>query len=323
MSQQEKFNDDKEIDLDDVKARIGESFGMLNRMLYRIVKFFVRNALAIAICFVIGATIGFFLDRSQKVYDNQIVVSPNFGSIDYLYNKVGLIESKIKERDTAFLSAIGIKNADDFNDITIEPVVDIYPLINKSEANFEMIKLMAEDSDMKKIVEDPVTSKNYTFHLITFTTHKRTTREKTVEPLMRYLNDSKFFNDLKKQYANNLQIKMKANDQTIDQINGILSELGSGEKTSNQVYINQNTQLNDVIKTKDELVREQGNIRIEMVSNDKVVKDSSVLINIKNIKSVNGKLKFIFPIVLAFLFLCFKLFMAFYRKQRIQDVRTT
>ena len=38
----------------------------------------------------------YFLDKENKSYQQEIIVSPNFGSYDYLYNKVDLIQSKIE-----------------------------------------------------------------------------------------------------------------------------------------------------------------------------------------------------------------------------------
>jgi hypothetical protein len=42
------------------------------------------------------------------------------------------------------------------------------------------------------------------------------------------------------------------------------------------VYYNENTQLNDVIQTKDKLIKEQGNLRLELVNADKIVKRTAV-----------------------------------------------
>ena len=38
------------------------------------------------------------------------------------------------------------------------------------------------------------------------------------------------------------------------------------------VYFNENTQLNDVIQTKESLIREQANLRISLVNLDKIIK---------------------------------------------------
>ena len=60
------------------------------------------------ILFLIGAGLGYYLDKTTNVYDHQLIVTPNFGSSDYLYAKVEQLNAKIKEEDTLFLKAIGI-----------------------------------------------------------------------------------------------------------------------------------------------------------------------------------------------------------------------
>jgi hypothetical protein len=42
------------------------------------------------------------LDKSRTAYDHEIIVMPNFGSTDYLYGKVALLNAKIKENDSLF-----------------------------------------------------------------------------------------------------------------------------------------------------------------------------------------------------------------------------
>jgi hypothetical protein len=70
-----------------------------------------------------------------------------------------------------------------------------------------------------------------------------------------------------------------------------------------------------VIKTKDELIIEQGVNRITLVNFDKVIKDNSITLNIKNNKAENGKMKLILPLLLIFLFVLFVYFKTYYKNQ--------
>ena len=107
---------------------------------------------------------GLFLDTTNKTYDHQIIVQPNFGSTDYLYSKIDLLNSKIKENDTVFLQKIGILDPSKLSKIEIKPIVDVYKFIATDEKNFDLLKLMAEDSDIKKILEEMLQAK--TTHII-------------------------------------------------------------------------------------------------------------------------------------------------------------
>jgi hypothetical protein len=84
------------------------------------------------------------------------------------------------------------------------------------------------------------------------------------------------------------------------------------------VYYNENTQLNDVIKTKEALVDEQGRLRLSLLDYDKIIKDYSARLNFKSVDGVNGKLKFILPIFFIFAFIVNKLFLSFYHKQKLK-----
>lgn len=312
-------SDNQEIDLSEISKKIGGFFEDISTRIFKGILFLKRNIIVIAILFVIGVVLGIYLDKTSKSYDHQVIVSPNFGSIDYLYSKVELINSKIEEKDTLFLKdVLGLKEPKKFKKIAIEPINDVYKFIENRDENFEFIKLLAEDGDIKKIITEKVTSKNYPFHAISFSTSALTSEKHTVEPILKYLNDSDYYSKIQKEYVNNIKVKIVANDSIISQINGFLNTLsnkGNKSQSSNLVYINENTQLNDVIKTKDELVNDQGRRRIELINTDKIIKQISVTLNIKNIKSINGKLKLVLPFLFIFIFIGITILRSFYRRQ--------
>jgi hypothetical protein len=229
------------------------------------------------------------------------------------------LEAKKKENDTIFISNLGIKNLKKLGKIEIEPVIDLYKFITSKQENFDLIKLMAEDGSLDKIVKDEITSKNYPFHLIKLSTSKTISEDALIKPLLEYLNDTDYFNVVKQQFLENTAVKMRANDSTIAQINTLLndfSKTASGnQKSSSLVYYNENNNLNDILKTKDELITEQGDLKFRLINNDKVIKDISVTTNIINTEGANGKFKLILPIIFVFMFLVFHWFRNFYKKQ--------
>lgn len=321
-----KNDANQEIDLSQISEKIGDLFQGVLTFIFNVILFLKKNILIVGLIFVIGAVLGFYLDKNSKVYDNQIIVSPNFGSTDYLYAKIDLINSKINDGDTVFLKdEVGIKEPKKLRIIEIEPITDVYKFINNGTANFELIKLMAEDGDLKKILEDNMTSKNYPFHSIFFTTDDSTNDAKTVQPLLNYLNKSEYYSTIQKEYINNINIKMVQNDTIINQINGFLkgfsNTVNGSQKSDKLVYYNENSQLNEVIKTKEMLISEQGTHRLELVNLDKIIKDSSTTINIKNNKSVNGKMKFILPFLLLFVYILGVIIRSFYRNQTLKSNR--
>ncbi len=312
--------EDQEIDLTQISKKIGIFFQNINTFLFKCIQFFVKNAVVILILFVLGFGVGMFLDSTNKTYNHEIIVTPNFGSTDYLYSKIDLIESKIQEGDTIFIKEVlGIKKPKEILKIKIKPVTDVYRFIENKTENFELIKLMAEDGDIKKVLEDDLTSKNYTLHTITFKTKNQIINTETVQPILIYLNEMDYYKKVQNETVKNIRIKIIQNDTIISQINSVLngfSNMVNGtQKSDKLVYYNENTRLNDVIKTKEALINEQGIHRVQLVGLDKIIKDNSATLNIENTNSVNGKLKFVFPILFLLLFVLIHLFSSYYKNQ--------
>jgi hypothetical protein len=311
--------EEQEIDLTQIAKRIRRFFDGILMLIFKSILFLKKNILTIGILLILGFILGFVLDKTTKSYNHEIIVAPNFDSNDYLYSKVSLLNSKISEGDTVFLKELGFKDFKKINTIKIEPVVDVYKFVGSSDKKFDMIKLMAEDSDMSKIVNDNMTSKNYTFHELILNTSKKVTTQGFVNPLLKFLNESDYYAKIQKEIINNMVLKMKQNDSIISQIDGFLNNFKknatNGSKSNNLIYYNENTQLNDIIKTKDAFIKEQGELRIAEVNYDKIVKDISIVTNIRNVKSLNSKLKFVLPILFVFVFLIISVFIRFYKKQ--------
>jgi hypothetical protein len=308
--------EDQEIDLTLISKKIGQFFDGILMRIFKSILFLKKNILTIGILLILGLVLGYFLDKTTKSYTHEIIIRPNFDSNDYLYAKVSLLNSKISEGDTVFLKELGFKDSKKIGSIKIEPIVDVYKFVGYNAQNLEMIKLMAEDGDLKKIVEDELTSKNYPFHQLLLRTSKKVTDVGFVQPLLKFLNTSDYFTKIQTTRANNVVERMKENDTIIKQIDKFLNNFDKkGSSSNNLVYYNENTQLNKIIKTKDSLYSEQGKLRMEKVSNDKIIKDVSIVTNVKNVKALNNKLKFVLPVLFVLLFFIVSGFLKFYKRQ--------
>ncbi len=327
MSANTPNNQDQEIDLSLLTKKIGSFFEGISMYIFKCILFVKKNIVKFGILFVLGAVLGYFLDINSNSYDSEVIVAPNFGTTDYLYSKIDLLQSKVKNGDTVFLKSIGIKNPDDIAVIEIEPIVDIYSFVNNSTSaanatntqNFELVKLFAEDGDIKKVIKDKLTSKNYAHHSIHLTSTKKVSDTETIQPILNYLEQNQYFQDVRKVQVNNISVKMQENIGIVSQINALLNQFSNStsnnQKSDKLVYYNENTQLNEIISTKDRLITEMGSQKIDLVNLSKIIKDISKTLNIKNDKGTNNKMKFVLPILFCFLFVCYGLFMAFYRKQ--------
>lgn len=309
---------DQEIDLGQVFSKIGSFFQSMVDKLFDFLFFVKRNIIILTVLFIVGAVLGYFLDKESKTYDNEIIVTPNFGSVDYLYSKVDLIDAKLKESDTTFFNKIGIKNIESLSKIEIEPILDIYKFVDNNESKFEMIRLMAEDGDMDKIIKDKITSKNYPYHSLKIQTNKRKESEEIVNAIVSFLNQSDYFSKLQNQHNKNLSLEIRKNDSIIMQIDNILNQFSSNDatqKSSSLVYYNENNSINDILKTKTNLMYKQDVNRIIQLNSDVIIKPISTSLNLLNTKGVNNKYKLILPFLFTGIFMLIIWFKNLYKKQ--------
>lgn len=312
---------DDEINLSQLANGVSTLFQRMGTGIFKSTRFFVQHKWILSLLLIGGFATGVLIETVKTSYDHYILVKPNFGSTDYLYAKVDEINAKIKEQDTVYLKSIGISKPKDIFKIEVKPVVDVYGFVTRNEQNFELLKLMSDDSDINKIIEEKPTSKNYSYHLIHLSTKQKTNKSQLIAPILAHLNNSDFYKQIQKGYILNQQIKMKANEVLIAQIDGYLNGLAAGTPSASgekMVFYTEKTQLNDVIQTKDNLVKEQGNLRIEKISLDKIIKDNHTTLNTQASSKLNSALKFILPLFFIALFIFIKNFIRFYQKESLK-----
>jgi hypothetical protein len=307
---------EQEIDLSQIGKSISKGFQKAVNRCFDLLFFIQKKLLIVFVLFVIGGGLGFYLDKEPN-YTNDIVVIPNFGSNEYLYDKINLISLKLKEKDQAFFTKIGINNIKDFISIEIQPINGIYNFINSESQknNFELVKLMAEDGDVDKIMQDQTTSKNYYLHSINIKTAIAYQQKDLIDPLLNYLQQSEYFAKLHKIHQKNLEEKLVANIKIISQIDQILLSL-SQNKTSVGVSISENTGLSDLIEKKDDLILENQRLAANRLEFEKIIKDQDILLNQMNTSGANNKMKFILPLLLVLFYLLGYWFSKAYKQQK-------
>lgn len=186
----------------------------------------------------------------------------------------------------------------------------------------DLLELMAQNGDIKSIVKETTTSKNYALHTIIINTSAVVSSQNCIEPLLKYLNTSAYFETYKKINLQNLQDKIKRKEATIVQIDGILNQFmgpyGNHANNEKLIYYNENLNLDGIIKNKDSLSAQIGALKIEQFNSDKIIKDKGIVLNLKDHKSIKGKLIFILPLLFIGLFVFFSFFNSFYKKQSLK-----
>ena len=308
---------DQELDLTQIGQGIKNFFQNILNRCFDLIFFFLKKKFIIMILFMLGVVGGYFLDKG-KLYEHSIAVIPNFGSNDYLYNQIDFLDKKLAEKDTLFFNSIGIKNSKNILSFEVEATQQIYNFITDRERgnqNLELIKLMAEDGDIDKILKDELTSKQYYLQNIIITTKGKFKREQLVDPFLKYLNNSSFFLKQKETNQENVKEKIALNDSLIKQIDGIIQVL-SKNNSSSSITISEKSSVAELIDKKDKLIQESQYLKLNNNIYDKVIKDESVSMNNLNKTSIFLKMKVILPLLLIFIYLLFYSFSKLYKKQK-------
>ena len=313
----------QEVYLSDISQKIKGYFVKVNDSFFDAILFAKRNIIIIALLIAAGVGLGIYRDSGTKSYTHKIFVIPNFGSVDYLYEEVEAINTKIKEHDTVYLKQLGITKPKYLSKIEIEPVVDIYEFIddtkdeNETDRKFQVFKLISEGGEMGKMLEDPTTSKNYKNHIITITTKGRISPREIIAPVLTHFNANPYLKQLQQEYINNIKQKTAATKVIIEQIDHEVNDVSApaARENRNLTFYSDNRPLHELLRIKEKLIREEGQNRINLLNYDKVVKDSGTLLNIKTTTVTDGKSAIILPLLFLFIFLCIVRFRMYYRSQ--------
>jgi len=314
-------NQSNEIDLSYVSQKIKKSLSKVNDSFFDAILFVKRYIIAIVIVIAVGVTLGILKDENQT-YDQKVFVTPNFRSVDYLYGEIQQLNSKIRTNDVEFLNKIGLKSPEMIAGLDLEPVVDIYEFIDEvdnekvASRKFDLFKLIAENGEMDKMLEEQTTSKNYSNQVIVITTRGLVTKQDVVDPILNYLNSDAYYKQIQAEYIKNLDVQIAANDTLIKQIDGILNSFANRKNGgNNMVSFNNDGQLNDVIETKNNLVDQQALNNIKKVNYTSIIKEKGTVLNFKRKGIANGNNKIIYPVALLLLFVFVVLFISYYKSQ--------
>jgi hypothetical protein len=306
---------DQEIDLGQIGRGIINFFNGLVNAFFDFLFFIKKKIIIIAVLFVIGVALAFAFDK--KVYHHEVAVIPNFGSNEYLYKKIEQVDTKLREDDAEFFKALGITSYGNVLSVEIEAFPGIYSFVNNKdqENNFELIKLMAEDGNIDKIMKHELTSKNYYNHKITIQTKGMFNKEAFVTPLLNYLNSSPYFEIQQKVYQKNLKDKMVLNDSLIKQIDKLIVLLSSNT-SSGTISISEKNSIPELIEMKDRLIKENQQFLLAENIYNKIIKEESSVINIRDYKPLLLNSKILFPILLILFYFIFNALSIIYKKQQ-------
>jgi hypothetical protein len=255
MSEQTSQNASDEIDLGVVFEKIKSFFRSILIGIIQIFQFFWKHKFVLAGLLVIGGAVGYYVENnSEKVYKNEILIQPNFGSSDYLYSKVDILNLNIESKDSIFLQPVFGSEWRKVWKLEIKPIVDVFELISRSEKYKETFEMLLEQSGKISFVEeDPIITKAFKFHKLIFFNKGSGNGEILTDSLINFVNNNNYYNSIREIAIENTKRRIDQNMFSISQIDTIIEKTnnyGSNKFSSEGISFNSAQNLDDLLARK-------------------------------------------------------------------------
>jgi hypothetical protein len=300
MSQQ---NSSEEVDLGYLLKKSNDIFKNIAKGIFKAIDFFIKNIIWVVLLIIVGVIIGFYKDyKAVKSYDNQVIVIPNFESVDYLYDKVEAINSKIAGNDTVFLRKIFNENVGKLGIIEIEPIVDIYNFISQSRENIDILRILAQNQDFSEYIEDISTSKYYKYHRLKISITGIEDSEKIINDLFVYLNENEHFKGYQDIFKETKAYDIQEHYKMISQVDSLVKASTRINDNNNNVSVSTNSDQHYLIERKRLLIDDIYHLKMELLDYSSPIKIVNIDYNLKKEKLLEISNKVKYPIFLLFAF---------------------
>ena len=305
-------NVNQEIDLTILFKSIGGFFDRIGFIFYRIISFFLRNAIITIAITIMGLLLGwYFYKNDQRAYRHEVIVATNFNSTEYVYSKILNFSAEMNENSSLLKGLSGLK---------IEPVVDIFEFVSDEKNNLDIAKYLSENTiEVSKFKKNNNVEKLYRYHRLSYYTDTLDADKSIYNALFSELNSDTYLLERQKIERLNTEKRLKELETSIEAINQIFNKLGTSSSGGNELNIQMYAQINDLMLTKNELLKKINQSKIALLlEEEKTIFDTSKLLNIPN-KSI---FKIALPAVLFnFIFLFIGVTAKFFRKYRNRNLK--
>lgn len=304
-------NHQEEIDLGYLIKKINRLFIKTVKLLFGLIAFLTKYKFAFLTLLIISIAYGIYTDsKSKTLYDNQAIVIPNFESVDYLYDKVEALNAKIRGKDSLYLKQIVGSNYASLRVIEIEPIMDIYNFGAESRENIDILRILFQNQDFDEFVDHIANSKNYKYHRINFKILGSQDSNKILSDIVNYLNENSHFNNYQSIFKEHYQYELNELEKMIGHIDSVFESaklIASHNATGQSVFINDNSQLNNLIYAKRVLINSIVKLKLKIEDQDDIIKIVKADFNLLPEKrfSINNKVKYPIFIFLIFSFYFF------------------
>ncbi|HIB36745.1 hypothetical protein [Mesonia sp.] len=242
MSQHQKHQDE-EVDLGDLFRLLKKGIQYIFNLFLRFVAFVLRHAIVLIVLIVIGAIIGYFLQKkSGELVKTEMIVVSNFESAEYLFNSVDEISYQIKNRDSSALEELGIPLENTNLKLEVEPIVNIDKFSEEEEVFLELISEsnFLEDDEKKEMF-----ARYFDYYKIILYHPKTENSTYILENILKKLRNNKYFQEYNDVSLKFLDKQIEANENLVLQIDSLVrnysKNLVSNQSSTSTIYNSANS----------------------------------------------------------------------------------
>lgn len=290
--------------------------------LFVFISFCLRNWIVILILILAGAVSGYLVSKNTvPAKESTFFANINYEMGGTVYNSAETINAKIAQRDSVFLKELGVwKNGSQIKGISITPVVRMENVVFQYDPNnAKNLELFLTNFDKFQDEDRKAIPGFYTYfkqHLVKIKLGYEATDDMVVK-IIDYLNTNPNIQKAKFAFRDNLNTRIKTNNEIIAQIDTLVTYKNKNLLKFDAPLIgDQDFNLTELFKIKASFERDNENRYTDMALSDELVVPLERIHIVESKKSILSKRTIIYPVVLILFFFLFSFFQNFYLKMK-------
>lgn len=267
-----------EIDLRVIFDKLKSFFKSALKGIIMIFRFFWNHKIRLIILLLIGFSVQLLLlTKTEKIYNNEFLVKTNFGSTEYLYGKVQSVNAKIESNDSLFLKNVFGPDYDRVEELVVVPVTDVYNLVNKSEENNKLFKILIEEyDDFTSFTFSDINIREYPVHKIRIYIKGLKSNKEISDKSFAYLSDNSYYNEIKRIALDSYKQQLIQNEIIRSQIDSIVISQKNSQALpqfdNNSINFTGSQDIKELLSQKKGLLDDDKKLKNKISTNDEVIK---------------------------------------------------
>jgi hypothetical protein len=308
-------NNSDQIDLTQMLNALKKGLVRFIVLLFNAWNFIIKKWIIVISLLIIGVLLGYFLQSNYKPNKKtEVLLKVNFDAVAYLYKEVELINNKIEQKDSIFISNLGLStDSTEVRSLEVTPIVNLNDVVSKYGAdNSRTLESLLENVEFEgeELILTETFISDYKYHTISFKLSNNATLQ-SVSNIIKYFNSNELLEKVRDNKTENLNNRIIYNKKIITQIDDLIETYNSNKSmssSSNEIFVvDKNFNMAQILNKKIELHKENEYLRKDLIYLQEIV----VIINKPQLFEVEKKFKNNKMIYYPFLFVAIFLFFAF------------